>query len=227
MLYYNDYNVRKSNMYHYIDEIEIADPDGDWYPLMNKFYAEGFSRYADEDVELLIMYSYGDFKLGTSTLFDSESPQFNSFYGCYIIKGNKDEYFGCDRYGKILIDRIALVPEYDFKYLVAGDMGLAKEDFFLEYEVVDSRVQNESDYLEMKIRTNSIYHGYEEFNINYVQYGIPYKKCERKDFYPIDIYCKLKIEKVENNTVIVYYIFTPTKELMDSWNGGIYEGLYN
>lgn len=217
MLYYNDYNVKKSNIEYDIESIGITSPHGDWYPLMNKFSSKGFSKYVNEDVDLLIMYSYGDFKKGTSTLFDSKNNQFNSFYGCYVIESNEDGYFGYDESEKLQIEKIALIPEYDFKYLVAGDMGLEKDDFFLEYTIGDLKEFSEGDYLEIRIRTNSIYHSYKEFNINYIQYGLPYIKNDEEDFYPIDIYCKMKIEKVENNTIIVYYIFTPTRELVDNW----------
>lgn len=217
MVYYNNYNVKNSNINYDIDKVQIAKPYGDWYPLMNKFSAKGFSNYVNEDVDLFIMYSFGDFNKGTSSIFDSNNKQFNSFYGCYIIESNEEGYFGYDKSGKIQLNKLALVPEYDFKYLVAGNMGLGKEDFFLEYEVEELEESSEGDCVSIKIRTNSIYHYYDGFNANYIQYGFPYLKYERKDFYLIDIYCKMKIEKLENNITVVYYIFSPIKNLVDSW----------
>ena len=217
MKYYNDYNVRNSNIDYDIDSIEIKKPYGKWYPLMNKYSSKGFSKYVNEDIDLLIMYSYGDFTMGTSSLFDVNSPQFNSFYGCYIIESNEGAYFGYDESGRIQIDKMAMVPEYDFKYLVGGAMGLEKKDFFLEYSIDEYGENKEGNSIEFKIKTNSIYHCYNGFNINYIQYGIPYIEYDGDDFYPMDIYCKIKIEKVENNTIIVYYIFTPTREIIDSW----------
>lgn len=227
MKYYNDYNVKKSHIDYDMESIEIKKPDGKWYPLVNKFNSSGFADYVNEDIELMIMYSYGDFKMGTSTLFDSNSTQFNSFYGCYIIESNEDGYFGYDDSGEIQIDKIAMIPEYDFKYLVAGAMGLEEKDFLMEYSIDKYYKTNKGDCLEIEIRTNSIYHSYKSFNLNYIQYGIPFAENGREDFYPIDIYSKMMIEKVENNTIIVYYIFTPIWEMMDNWHGGINEGLYN
>jgi hypothetical protein len=217
MVYYNSYNVRKSNIEYDIEKIDISGPEGEWYPLMNKYASKGFSKYAEEDVDLLIMYTYGDFNKGTSTIFDRESQLYNSFYGCYIIENNDNGYFGYDENGNLQIERIALIPKYDFKYLVAGDLGLDKEDFILDYKVESVSESQDGDSLEIKIRTNSIYHSYKTYNANYIQYGIPYIKYDSKDFYPLDIYCRMIIEKVENNTIIVYYIFTPNSELVDRW----------
>lgn len=69
----------------------------DWYPFVMTFNAsESFRRFIGEadgaDLDLTILYNFPAFDVlkGCSTLYNPNSPYYNSFYGAYMVSGTTD-----------------------------------------------------------------------------------------------------------------------------------------
>lgn len=193
----------------------------DWYPLVNCYNADYFDRYVDKDVKLTILYNFGYFDRNTSVIFNPKSDYYSSFYGCYIVKSNSDKYYGFDDELKVDIDEIVKIPEYDYKVLVAGDMGCPKDKMVMEYEIVnieeDVQLSGKSDFIKIdtNIIMNGLNHQYKEFKRNYIQYGIPRYNDIYDEFEPIKMKGRLYISTIKDDLTIIYYVFSPSEEVIN------------
>ncbi|MBN2285533.1 MAG: hypothetical protein JXQ26_01970 [Tissierellales bacterium] len=217
MKIYNEINRHASDINLSNIEIEISKPEGDWYPLMNLFCVNHFSYGLDREVSLAIYYSFGNFSNGSSVLFDPKNELFNSFYGYYVVKDNRG-YYGFTEDMQPNFSEMMVIPEFDFKYLVGSALGLSESGYQLEYDIVAQNIEQTEVTYELILKTNSIYHQYSKYNQNYLQYGKPYIVLQGKeDFFPIILYSKIKLVAYDKHTTVIYYIFSPTEEIVKSW----------
>lgn len=218
MSIYNQVNIYESKFDLNDINIDFHKQNAKWYPLMNVFNSNYFSDYVKKDIDLTILYTFGDFQSGTSVLFDPNNELFSSYYGCYITRNNENdkEYFGFDNNGKIILNELIKLPEYDFRYLVAGAMGLKDDEFILNYNLENINYSDDSVFIDFECVTNSLFHNYKKFDQNYLQYGIPFIKNENIDFYPVKLFSKFRIEKYNSNITLIYYIFSPSENLINT-----------
>ncbi|MDP3386571.1 MAG: hypothetical protein Q8S24_05010 [Eubacteriales bacterium] len=214
----NKINVMQSGLGVQLSDLNLVKPPGDWYPLINAYMDTTFSDYIKEDVDLLIYYSYGDYKRGSSTIFDPYSQYFNSFFGCYVIRQNESGFYGFKDDGSLDLEAILQIPKYDYDYLVVGSLGLKRNDRITDYTTDSISLADESYYVEFTIETNSLYHQYRQFNLNYLPYGYPHISNGQQDFYPIEMSGKFKITKYNKNITLIYYMFSPNQDMVKSWD---------
>lgn len=210
-------NIKRSGLGIELTDLDIIKPSGDWYPLINAYVDTTFSNHVKKDVDLLIYYSFGDYKRGSSTIFDPDSKYFSSFFGCYVIGQNDTGYYGFEADGSLDLKAILQVPKYDYDFLVAEPLGLEQKDIITDYTVKSIEMVDGKHYVEFNIETNSLYHQYKSFNLNYLQYGLPFIKNGEQDFFPIEMYGKLKIMKYNENITLIYYIFSKNQDIVKTW----------
>lgn len=213
----NKDNIMKSELGVQLSDLSIVRPHGEWYPLINAYVDNTFSNYIKKNVDLLIYYSYGDFIKGSSTVFDPNSKYFNSFFGCYVIRQNEIGFYGFKDDGDLDLEEILQVPKYDYDFLVVGSLGLKNESIITDYSASMVSSVDGNHYVELMITTNSMYHQYEQFNLNYLQYGLPYIRKAEQDFFPIQMSGKFKITKYNENITLIYYIFSPNRDIVKNW----------
>lgn len=166
----------------------------DWYPFVMTFNDDaGFSAYCGQKSRLTILYNFGafDLKKSASTLYNEESPYYNSFYGAYLVQQD-ERAFGFDEEGKVDPKEIALVPRYDFFHLVLDDFGLLKSEEEFAWMVTKQEegvVQAGMDgwtKIRADLRVNGANHVADGFVTSYLQYGAPGWECETP-FAPVDM----------------------------------------
>lgn len=205
----------------------LTTKEKDWYPLMNCFNAIYFDNYVNRDVDLTILYNFGYFDGKSSVIFNPKSKYYSSFYGAYVIKSKVNEYYGFDNNEELNIDEIVKIFEYDYKYLVAGDIGCPKEKININYEILnESQNTMVSLYdnfykIDTKINTVGLGHKYNKFHRNYLQYGIPPSSGNFQDFEPIDLFGRLYIKKLDNKITLVLYVLAPYLDIIDNCDKNI------
>ncbi|NTW72606.1 MAG: hypothetical protein HGA49_10260 [Eubacteriaceae bacterium] len=205
--------------------IEIALPGGlvtpekDWYPFVNYFNDTGISRFLGEEANMTVIYNFGTFENGRSTLYEKNSKYFNSFYGCYIIKGVKDNRLleAGDEYD---FDRISKIPEYDMEELVLKSMGCenpAMREVLVSLQE-DVTYAGYSDWTKVDslITVNSVAHSYQGFKLSYLQYGTPENKPMVNDFYLIDLKARMYIRYFQDKELyVLFFIISPDQETLE------------
>lgn len=187
----------------------------DWFPIMNVFHDEkGFSNKIKRDVELTILYNYGDFDslFGTSLYYDSDSPYYGGYYGAYILKDNSNHnsFYGFDEKGNVIPEEFAQIPEYDQKYLALASIGSDwhKRVFKIEAGEILEDV-NYAGYenwvrVDSSIYTNGPAHKRKKFQLGYLQYGNPLlNKEEEEDFKPANFHGRMYIRAFEKSRVTI------------------------
>ncbi len=212
MIPYNKINYLKSFVSKEKIEINIPEEKSlDWYPLMNFYSAEDFSKYINSDVDLGIYYKFGEFRGKHSDIFRPDSKTYSSFYGAYILNNKVDEEYLVDGDGNLIIQDIIEILIYDYEYLVLKPMGYRGE-LKVDFSILDIDAGN----LSAEIEIRGLSHNYKKFNTNYIQYGRPNRQVS-KNFEKIKTYGKFKIEKPTDNLYIVYYIINQDKKIVESW----------
>lgn len=217
---YDDSLMKKENI-----EIEIGGgyetKEKDWYPLVNCYNAYYFDKYVNKDVELTILYNFGYFNKNTSVIFNPNSDFYSSFYGCYIVKSGGDKYYGFDAESIVNVDEIVKIPEYDYKVLVAGDMGCPNDKMIMDYEIIniveDVELSGKSDFIRIDtdVIMNGLNHQYKEFKRNYIQYGIPRYNDMYEEFELVKMKGRLYISTLKDDLTIIYYIFSPNADIVN------------
>lgn len=193
------------------DSISFIVPSGkstprkDWFPQMIWYHdAGGFSKYMQKNLDMTVLYSFGDFNspIGTSTYYDDASPYYGAFYGGYAIKNMDEpsEAFGFDSEGFIISEDVEKLPLYDQKYLVLPALGCPQGNRVFITE--ENKITEDVFYagydgwtlVESQIYTNGPAHKFKRFNPGYFQYGMPLKPSEgKKDFQPERFYGRMYI----------------------------------
>lgn len=218
------------------EQIHLFIPSGamtnekDWLPQMIWYHDQGgFSQYMNKNLDLTILYTYGDFNsyFGTSAYYDDTSPYYGAFYGGYIVQSldNEGLTFGFDHEGDIIQKEIQSVPLYDQKYLVLPALGCPRER--REFEVKKTKViknvtyANSADWIRIdsQIKTNGSAHKMEQFHIGYLQYGMPLAPSQKKaeDFTPQEFYGRMYVKYFEKHQMtICLYIMCRDKKIIDT-----------
>ncbi|MDD4680625.1 MAG: hypothetical protein PHP79_07035 [Clostridia bacterium] len=194
----------------------------DWYPFVITFNAsEGLSSYLGESVEFTILYNFGhfNFREGTSTYYDPNSPYYSSFYGGYIIKpADEGRKIGFQEDNTVNVEELAKITEYDQKYLVLSSLGCPVKQRVFNEEI--STMQYEVEYagydnwvqVDSMIQTNSPVHEYREFQRGYLQYGKPMGRFHFvEDFPVINLNGRVYVRYFKDlQATVVLYIMAPS-----------------
>ncbi len=164
--------------------ISLSIPGGKgWYPFVMTFHDEsGFADWCGEDAELTVLYNfpaYPHWYSRSSALYDPSSPRYNSFYGAYLVRREDGEPYGFSENGAADAGEIALVPEYDFRWLVLSDFGLTEDDWRFDWSVYEE--EDNAEYLSIPgwtrlrahLTVNGAYHEADGYARSYLQYGKP------------------------------------------------------
>jgi hypothetical protein len=208
------------------ENVKVDIPNGlytfkkDWYPFVLVFNDDLISRKLNEDVEMSILYNYGAFENDRSTIYDSESNYFNSFYGCYIIKGKDNQKVFHDIQDEWHIEKIKTVPEHDIENLVLKSLGCTDptvEFNLIEIAVCDKEIAGFTDWtlFNSEIISNSLEHSVGDFKRAYIQYGSP-KDYSGKDFPVTKSYGRLYARFFpEKELYILLYVISPNLKTVE------------
>ncbi|MBF4693571.1 hypothetical protein [Fusibacter ferrireducens] len=184
-----------------------------WFSNMNWFDAsEGFNDVNHTDLSLTILYSYGDFNQGTSSIFDRNSPYYSSFYGAYVIE---------DASFPQTLDELALVPTYDYEHLILKDLGDPEYKGAFSYEIQGT--QKDVKYLDsegwekvdINIQTHGLWHQKDRFLNHYIQFGIPKADSGGTNFSVVDLKGRLYFKRVKPTYTVVLYIIAANSKLLE------------
>lgn len=198
----------------------------DWYPFVMTFNpGESFGRtVGDNSLELTILYNFGAFDLtrGCSRLYDRQSEYYNSFYGAYLVTGGEAP-FGFDSEGHMDPEQTALVPKFDFQYLVLGDFGIKVSELVFEWTA--EKVTENVEYLgyggwcrvDAELLVNGAAHIRDGFRQSYLQYGSPgYEVYEENEFAPVAMRGRVYGRYFEEcDTGVFFYILTPQQSTLE------------
>ncbi len=194
-------------------DFDIPTAGMDWFPKMLWFDgSEEFNRLNNTTLSLTILYGYGDFNKGTSSIFDKTSPYYSSFFGAYVIE---DPSF------PQTLDELALIPTYDYEDLILRDLGDPnyKGAFSYEVESVQKNVKYMSsegwEKVDINIQTHGLWHQKNQFLNHYIQFGIPKKEADSNEFESVDLKGRLYFKRMDSNCTVVMYIITPSSELLE------------
>lgn len=240
MSVYSGIHERNSIMAEKGIELEIpgggATSEKDWYPFVMTFNpGSSFGRAAgDSSLKLTIQYNFGAFDLarGCSSLYDTESEYYNSFYGAYLVTHTDGESraeggtafpFGFDAEGHIVPEQTAIVPKFDFQHLVLGDFGIKTYEQVFEWTA--ENITDNVKYLgydgwsrvDAELIVNGAAHNRDGFRQSYLQYGSPgYEVAEEDEFAPVAMRGRVYGRYFEEcDTSVFFYILTPQQDTLE------------
>ncbi len=206
------------------ENIKVNMPGGlstwqkDYYPFVMTFDAsEAYARRTQRDVELMIYYNFGAFRWlkGNSSMFDPNSPYYNSFYGAYVVR--EDEGLTSFMYhedGRLNVENIMDITDYDVKHLVLASFG--DKSPTLEYvinqdkdesttRIIDGR---EFRVIDATLIMDGMWHHYEQNYMSYIQYGKPLEKDGKgmDSFEPLTGYGRIYLYE-DKKTGIGYILY--------------------
>lgn len=211
--------VRKNNI---IVDIPggTSTPQKDWYPFVMTFNDNNFKSKVGEEIHLSVMYNFGAFKNGRSTLYDENSPYYNSFYGAYIIECSEGEKIYGFNGKEVNIDEISAVASHDLEVLVLESMGCIKPQVSFQNraksKTLDYISYSNWTVIDSDVYMNSAIHQYHRDYISYIQYGKPPKDYKGDNFPEVSlagrIYCRYF---PEYKVSILLYIIAPDFEVIE------------
>jgi len=171
------------------------------------------------ELSLTILYNFGafDWKTGSSTYYQEDSPFYNSFYGGYIIQEHElNRKYGFSSEEKPIIEEIISVPEYDFKYLVMQGLGCPEEKLVMDalsYEVtanVDYVGYKDWFKIDALLLLNNPNHKFKSNRRAYIQFGNPINYIDKEEFGLITMQGRIYAKYFEEiDSTIFLYIMTP------------------
>ena len=224
MYAYSNYEEKKSLLNKLDVSVEIpggrSTKEKDWFPFVlvyNDNY--GFSKFMERELSLTILYNFGafDWKNGSSSYYNAESPYYNSFYGGYIIQEQEsNRKYGFTPDGEPLIEEIISVPEYDFKYLVMQGLGCPEEKRVMDalsYEItsnVDYVGYNDWYRIDGLLLLNNPNHKFKSNRRAYIQFGNPINYSDKEEFGLITMHSRIYAKYFEEiGSTVFLYIMTP------------------
>lgn len=206
--------------------LSIDMPSGEgWYPFVMTFNATGFKDWSGVDADMSIMYNFGAFDVctRTSSIYDTNSGRYSSFYGAYAVK-ERGSAFGFSEGALDTGDLIAAV-EYDYTVLVMSAFGCDSPVF-----VVDS-INIESDTniagsggwtrADALITASGCAHNYKSDKQPYLQYGRPMESVGR-DFEAVKLYGRVYAKYFEEyGLTVMLYVIAPDNDVVEDCAGGI------
>lgn len=215
---------KKSSLLNKLD-VKVKIPGGqstkekDWYPFVLVYNDnQGFSNYMGRELSLTILYNFGafDWKHGSSTYYQKDSPYYNSFYGGYIVQEHQTnrQYGFAD--GEPFIEEIISVPEYDFKYLVMKSLGCPEEKLVMDalsYEITaDVEYAGYDDWYKIDglLLLNTPNHKFKSNRRAYIQFGNPIEPSNTEEFGLITMHSRIYARYFEEiGSTVFLYIMTP------------------
>lgn len=216
---------KKNSLLNKLD-VSVEIPGGtstkekDWYPFVSVYNdTQGFSNFMGRELSLTILYNFGafDWKSGSSTYYNAESPYYNSFYGGYIIQDQEtNRKYGFTTDGEPLIEEIISVPEYDFKYLVMQSLGCPEEKLAMDalsYEItanVDYVGYDDWYRIDGLLLLNNPNHKFKSNRRAYIQFGNPINYTDKEEFGLITMQSRIYAKYFEEiGSTVFLYIMTP------------------
>ena len=191
-----------------------------WYPFMLTYNADGFAGWSGIDARMSIMYDFGAFDASarTSSIYDTQSDKYSSFYGAYVIRKNGG-VFGFDG-DEIDLDEVTLAVKYDYTQLVLANFGCADPIFSAsDFRTIrDVRFAGSEGWtrVDAQIETNGVAHSFEEEKTAYLQYGPPVETPE-EDFAAISLSGRIYARYFEEyGCTVMIYIIAPNAGAVES-----------
>lgn len=197
----------------------------DWYPLVSCFeVGDAFGKSIGQSgTRLTILYNFGAFGLsGHSSLYDADSPYYNSFYGAYLVQRPGTPY-GFTADGAVDMAAMAQVPRYDFSRLVLWDFGLSLSDFVFDWAITGTEENVTVAGLDgwtritASLTASSAAHNKDGFVSSYLQYGAPSAAVE-EPFAPIGMVGLIYVRYFpdEETSVFLYALCTGDEVLSET-----------
>jgi len=201
---------------------EIDMPSGrGWYPFVMTFNADGFKRFSGLDAKMSIMYNFGAFDLSTrtSSIYDTDSEYYSSFYGAYVIEENGG-VFGFDENGWLDMDEVSLAVKYDYTKLVIEDFGCEKPVFGIDDTAIEEGITfAQTDgwtRIDAVLNVNGCAHGYDGYKTPYLQYGRPFGEVET-DFEETQLFGRVYAKYFEEyGCTVMAYIIAPNTDTLEN-----------
>lgn len=207
--------IEKHRVNSEIDVLIPTDKLG-WFPKMIWYDAsEAYNQSHHTDISLTILYSFGDFNQGVSSIFDKSSPYYSSFYGAYIIQNRGTGY-------PENLEQLAEIPIFDFEKLILRDLGDPNYKGAFQYKV--GTIEENVTYLsqtgwkkiDLDIETHGLWHNKKETLNHYIQFGIPKQASNGTDFEKVSLKGRLYFKVIDSNNAIALYIITGDGELLEA-----------
>lgn len=196
-----------------------------WYPFVMTYNAAGFSEWSGIDAEMSIMYNFGTFGVftRTSSIYDTSSDRYSSFYGAYAVKKNGGA-FGFSG-GGLDIGEITEAVKYDYTQLVLSAFGCADPVFKVdEYNIEEDAYMAGSGgwtLVYAQITASGCAHNFISGKTPYLQYGPPMGKA-KEDFAPICLYGRIYAKHLaEYGCTVLVYVIAPNEKAAGECDGGI------
>ncbi len=196
-------------------------PQRDWYPFVMTFNDESFKSRVGEEINLSILYNFGAFENGRSTIYDKDSDYYNSFYGAYIIEGDQEGRAYGFNGDEVDMEEISDVASHDFQVLVLESMGCINPQVSFQNRGKPKKLDYISyenwTLIDCNVYANSSIHQYYKDYIAYIQYGKPPKDYKGDNFPQTilagRIYCRYF---PEYQSTILLYIIAPDFETIET-----------
>jgi hypothetical protein len=158
-------------------------------------------------LDLLVIFSIGDFPdvLPCSTYYDPASPWYNVFYGAYGIRSHERDgsWWGYHRDGTPDFEQMLEVPELDYNFLTAAQLGCPPEKrVFRVKSTVTGRIDG-WDTAEVRAVVPSGLHRYEDArwpNLTYYAvFGLPERRLAegRESYEPVDMKGQMFFRRID------------------------------
>ena len=174
---YSAQHARESVMRESGFDIDMPSGKG-WYPFVMTYNADGFAAWSGTDADMSIMYNFGAFDASTrtSSIYDTASDKYSSFYGAYAVR-QPINVFGFTDDGAADMDDVALAFAYDYTRLVISAFGCRD----IVFSINEFAAQNDVEYagsggwmrIDAALTANGAAHQYSGYKQPYLQYGRP------------------------------------------------------
>lgn len=196
-----------------------------WYPFVLTYNATGFRGWSGIDADMSIMYNFGAFDpvTRTSSIYDTESDKYSSFYGAYAVK-KKDGAFGFSD-GKLDMDEVAKAVNYDYTQLVLAAFG-CREPVFSVGSVQtqeDASIAGSGGWtrIDAALSASGCAHNFKSDKTPYLQYGRPMKEVP-EDFATVNMHGRIYAKYLEQyGCTVMLYVITPSESAAGVCDSGI------
>ena len=206
---------------------DIAMPSGcGWYPFVMTYNADGFGQWSGTGADMSIMYNFGAFDAGTrtSSIYDTDSDKYASFYGAYAVRTDNG-VFGFEDDGSADLDDVALAFEYDYTQLVISAFGCDDTVFAVEdiSAVPDVTYLDSGGWarIDAVIAANGTAHNYRGYRQPYLQYGRPMADVP-DDFAVTALFGRVYMKHLEEyGCTVLLYVIAPTQDAVDAYDDDV------
>ncbi len=219
MSIYSAQNENDSVMHSAGFDIDIPSGAG-WYPFVMTYHADGFAHWSGIDADMSILYNFGAFdaRTRTSSIYDSQSEWYSSFYGAYAVR-QEEGIFGFTEDGHVDKDAVALAFAYDYTQLVMAAFGCTEPVFAADEWKADDHITYAGisgwTRIDAQMRVNGAAHNYSGYKPPYLQYGRPMTDVD-SDFETVTLYGRVYIKYFEEyGSTVMLYVTAPSEAAVD------------